>query len=65
MGRLRYLREQARDNPNMVVLAMSAGDDLIGSVIDELLGDESNKKALHAGYCLYTIAGIDVCYSAE
>jgi len=39
---------------------MSAGDDLVGAVFDELMGEDPESFALHAGYRLYSAAGIDV-----
>jgi 2',3'-cyclic-nucleotide 2'-phosphodiesterase (5'-nucleotidase family) len=39
---------------------MSAGDDLVGAIFDELMGEDPESFALHAGYRLYSAAGIDV-----
>lgn len=58
-GRIRELRQQRCHNPNAAVLAVSAGDDLVGAVFDELLGDGPDTYQLHAGYRLYSAAGID------
>lgn len=58
--RLREVRRRCKNDPRTAVLAMSAGDDLIGAVFDELLGDAPNSYAVHAGYHLYSQAGIDV-----
>ena len=58
--RLREIRRTRGNNPNAAVLAMSAGDDLVGAVFDELLGDEPESYRLHAGYRLYSAAGLDV-----
>jgi 2',3'-cyclic-nucleotide 2'-phosphodiesterase (5'-nucleotidase family) len=60
VSRLRELRYRYRDDPNTAVIAMSAGDDLVGAVFDELMGDDPDSFALHAGYRLYSAAGIDV-----
>lgn len=57
--RLRSLREHYADDPTTAVLAVSAGDDLIGSAFDELLGDDEESYQVHAGYHLYSAAGID------
>ncbi|MFW5942200.1 MAG: bifunctional metallophosphatase/5'-nucleotidase [Chloroflexota bacterium] len=57
--RLRRLRTQARETENMAVLALSAGDDLVGTVLDELLGEDPASYEMHAGYHLYSAAGID------
>lgn len=61
VSRLRAVRGHYRDDPNTAVLAMSAGDDLVGAVFDELMGADPDSFALHAGYRLYSAAGIDVC----
>ena len=61
VSRLREVRDRYKDDPNTAVLAMSAGDDLVGAVFDELMGDDPDSFALHAGYRLYSAAGIDVC----
>ena len=60
VSRLRAMRRQYRDHPDTAVLAMSAGDDLVGAIFDELMGDDPDSFALHAGYRLYSAAGIDV-----
>lgn len=57
--RIRELREKHATDPNTAVLALSAGDDLVGAVFDELLGDDPDSFQLHAGYRLYSAAGID------
>ncbi len=57
--RIRELRHKHRTDPNTAVLALSAGDDLVGAVFDELLGDDPTSFQLHAGYRLYSAAGID------
>ena len=60
VSRLREVRQKHEDDPNTAVLAMSAGDDLVGAIFDELMGDDPDSFALHAGYRLYSAAGIDV-----
>ncbi len=57
--RLRQVRQKRYYTTDTAILAMSAGDDLIGSVFDELLGDEANDNSIHAGYQLYSAAGMD------
>lgn len=57
--RIRDVRRTRQDNPNAAVLALSAGDDLVGAVFDELLGDVPQDFQTHAGYRLYSAAGID------
>ncbi len=58
--RLHEMRGERRDDPYAAVLALSAGDDLVGAVFDELLGDDPDSCILHAGYRLYSAAGVDV-----
>ena len=58
--RLAHLRGRRAGNPNAAVLAVSAGDDLVGAVFDELVGDDPESFVLHAGYRLYSAAGIDL-----
>lgn len=41
---------------NTAVLFLTAGDDMAGSIFDELLG---HNNPLHAGYHLYSAAGVD------
>ncbi|HID51028.1 MAG TPA: bifunctional metallophosphatase/5'-nucleotidase [Anaerolineae bacterium] len=60
VSRLRRVRQKHENDPNTAVLAMSAGDDLVGAIFDELMGDDPDSFALHAGYRLYSAAGIDV-----
>ena len=60
VSRLSEIRCHYREDPDTAVLAMSAGDDLVGAVFDELMGDDPDSFALHAGYRLYSAAGIDV-----
>jgi len=58
--RLRDLRQQFHSDPNTAVLFMSAGDDLMGTVFCELLGDDPASYIVHVGYNLYSAAGLDV-----
>ncbi len=60
VSRLREVRKEHKDDPDTAVLAMSAGEDLVGAVFDELMGDDPDSFALHAGYRLYSAAGIDI-----
>ena len=60
VSRMRAVRQQYQEDPDTAVLAMSAGDDLVGAIFDELMGDDPDSFALHAGYRLYSAAGIDV-----
>lgn len=56
---VRQLRRRVHDDPQAAVLFLSAGDDLVGTVLDELLGDDSDSYGIHAGYRLYSEAGVD------
>lgn len=57
--RIQELRRQCQENPNSASLVLSGGDDLVGSVFDELLGSDPNSYIAHAGYRLYSQAGVD------
>jgi len=57
--RLRELRQRFRSAPSAAVLFMSAGDDLMGGAFGELLGDDPESYVVHAGYDLYSAAGLD------
>ena len=58
VGRIRSLQERYQDDPDTAIITLSAGDDLIGFVFDELLGNEGD-DFMHVGYHLYSAAGID------
>lgn len=58
--RLRDLRHRFRSAPRTAVLFLSGGDDLIGVVLGELLGGDPESYVIHAGYHLYSAAGLDV-----
>lgn len=58
--KMRKVRQACQTDPQTSALLISGGDDLVGSVFDELLvggGDASN---VHAAYQLYSAAGVDV-----
>jgi 2',3'-cyclic-nucleotide 2'-phosphodiesterase (5'-nucleotidase family) len=59
-GRVRELRSRYKDDPDTAVLFMSAGDDIVGSLFDELLDEENESISMHAAYQLYSAAGVDV-----
>ena len=59
VGRIRSLRERYNDDPDTAILVLSAGDDLIGFIFDELLGDSDESFKMHVGYHLYSAAGMD------
>jgi 5'-nucleotidase/UDP-sugar diphosphatase len=58
--KIHQMRQRCQGDPHTAVLVMSGGDDLIGSVFDELLEDKSGTYGLHAGYRLYSAAGVDL-----
>jgi 2',3'-cyclic-nucleotide 2'-phosphodiesterase (5'-nucleotidase family) len=58
--RLHELRHRFRHDPRTAVLFLSAGDDLMGVMLGELLGDDPESYVIHAGYHLYSAAGLDV-----
>ena len=58
--RLHELRHRFRAAPRRAVLFLSAGDDLMGVILGELLGDDPESYGIHAGYHLYSAAGLDV-----
>ena len=60
-GRIREVRSHYQDDSNTAILVMSAGDDMIGSLFDELLGSDPDSFSLHAVYRLYSAVGMDVC----
>jgi 2',3'-cyclic-nucleotide 2'-phosphodiesterase (5'-nucleotidase family) len=57
--RLRRARRHSHHNPDLGVLFLSGGDDLAGAAFDELLGDDPDSYVVHAGYRLYSAAGVD------
>lgn len=58
--RINTLRAELRHRQDAGMLVMSAGDDLVGSIFDELLGEDPASFQVHVGYRLYSAAGIDV-----
>lgn len=60
VGRLRGWRLRCESDPYAALVVMSAGDDLVGSVFDELLGDDIDSYVVHAGYHLYSAGGVDI-----
>lgn len=60
VSHIRELRQQCRKNLNLGLLVLSAGDDLVGSLFDELIGYDPARYVSHVGYQLYSQAGVDV-----
>lgn len=58
--KIRQIRQSCEGDPHTAVLVVSGGDDLIGSVFDDLLGEGDDSYGLHAGYRLYSAAGVDL-----
>jgi len=59
VSHIRKVRSTCRDNPLSGVLVFSGGDDIIGSPFDILVGNDLSSYQTHAGYHLYSKAGID------
>lgn len=57
-GRLNHLRQRHANDGQTAVLFLSAGDDVAGSLFDELLTDQAGPPT-HASYRLYSAAGLD------
>lgn len=53
-------RSKVEDDPFRAVLTLSAGDDCIGTVFDELMNDTFSSDPVHASYRLYSAAGVDL-----
>lgn len=53
-------RLKVENDPFRAVLTLSAGDDCIGTVFDELMDDTFESNPVHASYRLYSEAGIDL-----
>ena len=53
-------RLKVENNPLRAVLTLSAGDDCIGTVFDELMDDTFESNPVHASYRLYSAAGVDL-----
>jgi 2',3'-cyclic-nucleotide 2'-phosphodiesterase (5'-nucleotidase family)/formiminotetrahydrofolate cyclodeaminase len=51
---------KVQDDPYRAVLTLSAGDDCIGTVFDELMDMPMDGKPIHASYQLYSAAGVDI-----
>lgn len=56
---VKQAREQAANNPNEIVLFLSAGDDHIGNPLDELLGYDVDSFQVDPAYTAYSAAGLD------
>ncbi len=51
---------KVENDPFRAVLTLSAGDDCIGTVFDELMDDTFETNPVHASYRLYSAAGVDL-----
>ncbi len=56
---IKRVKKPDANNPFGATLVFSGGDDIIGSPFDWLVGDSPNTYKVHAGYYLYSRAGID------
>jgi len=52
-------RKKVLDDPHRAILTLSAGDDCIGTVFDELMDSSIEPDPVHASYRLYSSAGVD------
>lgn len=52
-------QRKVKDDPFRAVLTLSAGDDCIGTVFDELMDTPIDGNPIHASYRLYSAAGVD------
>jgi 5'-nucleotidase / UDP-sugar diphosphatase len=57
--RIKETRLKVKDDPTWAVLTLSAGDDCIGSLFDELMDQTLEQKPVHASYHMFSIAGVD------
>lgn len=57
--KVRDVRAQYERDPDTAVLFLSAGDDIVGSLFDELLEEDEDSFSIHAAYELYSAAGMD------
>ena len=57
-GRLHHLRHRYASDPQTAVLFVSSGDEVAGSLFDELLDDPALSEPVHASYRLYSAAGL-------
>jgi len=58
--RINEKRAKVENDPYRAVLTLSAGDDCIGTVFDELMDDTFESNPVHASYRLYSAAGVDL-----
>ncbi len=58
VSRIQYTRSTYQGNPFAGVLVLSGGDDSIGTPFDLLIGKTPENYQVHAGYRLYSKAGV-------
>ncbi|MEK9162414.1 MAG: bifunctional UDP-sugar hydrolase/5'-nucleotidase [Chloroflexota bacterium] len=58
VSRIQHTRSACRGNPFTGVLVLSGGDDIIGTPFDMLVGKDPESYQVHAGYHLYSKAGV-------
>lgn len=58
VSRIQQARSTCRGNPFAGVLVLSSGDDIIGTPFDMLVGKDPESYQIHAGYHLYSKAGV-------
>ncbi len=60
-GFIREAREEAAGRPDMGVLVLAGGDELVGSPFAELAGVRPAQFRCHPAYAVYSAAGVDAC----
>ncbi|MAT41191.1 MAG: serine/threonine protein phosphatase [Anaerolineaceae bacterium] len=58
-SQIREKQKSVASDPNRAVLTLTAGDDCIGSIFDELLGSTARDYEVHASYQTYSELGVD------
>ncbi len=58
-SQIREKQKSITHDPNRAVLTLTAGDDCIGSIFDELLGSTAQDYQVHASYQTYSELGVD------
>ena len=59
VGQINAARRKFKDDPHKAVITLTAGDDAVGSIFDEMLGNCPQNYQAHASYRLYSVGGVD------
>lgn len=57
--KMKEIRSRCAHHPDEGLIVLSAGDDIIGTVFDQLISQAPAGESSHAGYQLYSCAGVD------